>query len=149
MGWVVGKVGRWSRGYIFYKDTGMQQCCFFTKWQKRIQLTSQAKTIVGSSFNFGTTHVLVNATYWLHRPCNAPSWFDRVSEKPAVKADLAISMIVQECLNYKLDFNSCAIWIDFCKSSHKLHCNITQYHKLTWHSKSHNTSNILHLDVNW
>ena len=66
---------------------------------------------------FGTTHVIVNATHWLNRPCSAPSWFDRVQEKPAVKADVAIYTYmlgvsgqyksVDLVLSYKLDFNSC------------------------------------------
>ena len=44
--------------------------------------------IIGSSL---APHVLVNATHWLHWPCSAPLWFDRVSGKQAVKADLAIT----------------------------------------------------------
>ena len=27
---------------------------------------------------------------WLHRRCGAPLWFERVSKKPSMKADLAI-----------------------------------------------------------
>ena len=37
-----------------------------------------------------TSHVLINAIHWPHRPCSAPWWFDRVSKKPSVEADLAI-----------------------------------------------------------
>ena len=38
----------------------------------------------------GTSHILISAIHWPHRPCIAPWWFDRVGNKPSVKADLAI-----------------------------------------------------------
>ena len=38
----------------------------------------------------GTNHILIGATHWPHRPCIAPWWFDRVGNKPLVKADLVI-----------------------------------------------------------
>ena len=59
-----------------------------------------------------TTNVLVNATHWLSRPCSIPLWIDRVSKKPAIKADLAIL----ECSFNDKDFDSCAIWIGFANS---------------------------------
>ena len=31
---------------------------------------------------FGTTHILINAIQWLHRPCGACSWFDRLKKSP-------------------------------------------------------------------
>ena len=31
---------------------------------------------------FGTTHILINAIQWLHRPCGTPSWFDRLEKSP-------------------------------------------------------------------
>ena len=34
-------------------------------------------------------HSLINVPQWLHRPCNAPAQFYRVSKKLYVKADLA------------------------------------------------------------
>ena len=39
---------------------------------------------------FGTQPILISASQWPHRPCNAPTWFYRVGKKPSVKADLAI-----------------------------------------------------------
>ena len=39
---------------------------------------------------FGTIHILINAIYWLHRPCSASSLLDRVKKKLSMKADLAI-----------------------------------------------------------
>ena len=33
----------------------------------------------------GTTHILINAIHWLHRPCSTLSLFHRVSKKPSVK----------------------------------------------------------------
>ena len=39
---------------------------------------------------FGISHILIGATHWPHRPCIAPWWFDRVGNKPSVKADLTI-----------------------------------------------------------
>ena len=38
----------------------------------------------------GTSHIYISATYWPHRPCIVQWWFDRVSNEPSVKADLAI-----------------------------------------------------------
>ena len=37
-----------------------------------------------------TSHILISATHWPHRPFIAPWWFDRVGNKPSVKADLVI-----------------------------------------------------------
>ena len=39
---------------------------------------------------FNTTHVVIKAIHWLHRPCNALWCFDRASKVPSMKADLAI-----------------------------------------------------------
>ena len=30
----------------------------------------------------GTTHILIDAIHWLHRPCSAPLWLDKVRKKP-------------------------------------------------------------------
>ena len=38
----------------------------------------------------GTSHILISATHWSHRPCIARWCFDRVGNKPSVKADLVI-----------------------------------------------------------
>ena len=74
--------------------------------------------------------ILISAPQWLHRPCNASRQLYKVGKKPFVKVDLAIysyivdvsgqCMSVSLILGFKLDFNSCAIWDGFCKSSHKL-----------------------------
>ena len=37
-----------------------------------------------------TSHILVNAIHWPHRPYSAPWWFERVSKKRSMEADLAI-----------------------------------------------------------
>ena len=34
----------------------------------------------GCQLQLGTTHILINAIHWLHRPCGAPSWFDRLEK---------------------------------------------------------------------
>ena len=39
---------------------------------------------------FDTTCILINVVHFLNRPCNAPSWFDKVGKKPSVRADLVI-----------------------------------------------------------
>ena len=39
---------------------------------------------------FDTTLVLISALQWLHRPCNAPRQFYRVTKEPSVKADHTI-----------------------------------------------------------
>ena len=31
---------------------------------------------------FGTIHILIDAIQWLHRPCGARSWFDRLEKSP-------------------------------------------------------------------
>ena len=38
----------------------------------------------------GTTHILINAIHWPHRPCSAPWWLDRVGKNLSVKADVTI-----------------------------------------------------------
>ena len=38
----------------------------------------------------GTNHIPISATHWPHRHCIVPWCFDRVGNKPSVKADLAI-----------------------------------------------------------
>ena len=70
---------------------------------------TEANTIYSTAHDgrwkqFGTTNIFVSATYWLHRPCSAPSWFDRVGKKPFVKADLAIYTYTVEwkCCSVKL-----------------------------------------------
>ena len=77
---------------------------------------------------FGTPPFLISAPQWLHRHCNAPTQFYRVSKKPSVKADLAIyshivdaseqCMSVSLILGFKLDFSSCTNWDGFYKSGH-------------------------------
>ena len=76
----------------------------------------------------GTTHILINAIHCLHRPCSAPSWIDRVGQKPSVKADLTICIhvfgVFRQCKSVgliysnKLDFSSCVILDRFCKPIH-------------------------------
>ena len=72
--------------------------------------------------------ILISVPHWLHRPCNAPTWFYTVGEKLSVKAGLAIydrvldvsrrCMSVLVLLFITFDFSSCANWDSFCKSSH-------------------------------
>ena len=67
----------------------------------------------------GTSPILIIAPQRLHRPCNAPLQFYRVSKKPSVKVNLAIySQVVDasgQCMNvslilgFILDFSFCAI----------------------------------------
>ena len=76
---------------------------------------------------FGSQPILISAPQWANRPCNAPTQFYRVG-KPSVKADLAIyshaidvggqCMSESLTLGHNLDFSSCDIMVDFCKSSH-------------------------------
>ena len=83
---------------------GWQECVGNGRWVKAtiktqtavvVQQVAQTVTIhrIGRDsrlLQFDTTHILINAVQWLHRPCGAPSWFDMAQEKPFVKADLAI-----------------------------------------------------------
>ena len=72
--------------------------------------------------------ILISASQWLHRSCNAPTRLYQVGKKLSVKADLAIyshvldisgwCMSVSLILSIKLDFSSCANWDGFCKSGH-------------------------------
>ena len=73
----------------------------------------------------GTSHILISATQWPHRPQIAPSWFYRVGNKPSVKADLVICSYVLGMfksvgliISNKLNFISCGDLDGFCKSSH-------------------------------
>ena len=43
-----------------------------------------------SRWQLNTSQILNNAIHWLHKPCSTPTWFDRLSKKPSVKANLAI-----------------------------------------------------------
>ena len=81
---------------------------------------------------------LISAPQWANRPCNAPTQFNRVVEKPSVKADLAIySHAVDVCgqcmsesliLGHNLDFSFCDIMVGFCKSSHiKIYTHVNGY----------------------
>ena len=77
-------------------------------------------------------HWQLLSTQWVNRPCNAPTWFYRVGKKPSVKADPAIyshavdvrgqCMSESLILGHNLDFSSCDIMLDFCKSSHVCDC---------------------------
>ena len=77
---------------------------------------------------FGTQPILISAPQWACCPCNAPTQFYMVGNKPSVTADLAIySQAVDvrgRCtsesliLEHNLDFSSCDIMIGFRKSSH-------------------------------
>jgi len=69
------------------------------------------------------------ATLLMHpRVWVGPTWLDRVSKKPSVKADILIysncvtvsgySLSVAIIISNKMDFNSCANWDSFPKSSH-------------------------------
>ena len=72
--------------------------------------------------------ILISASQWPHRPCNAPTRFYRVSKKPSVKTDLAIynhvldasgqCMSVSIILGLNLGFDSCDSLVCFCKFSH-------------------------------
>ena len=90
---------------------------------------------------FGTSCTLINALQWLHRPCSALSWIDRVDKKPSVKADLAIYscvlgvtgqwVSVALTLCHQLDFSCCDNSVSFCKSSH-IKIRITTAREITW-----------------
>ena len=76
----------------------------------------------------GTQPILISAPQWAKWPCNAPTRFYRLNKKESVKADLAIyshavdvgGQRISESLTFghKLEFSSCDIMVDFCKSSH-------------------------------
>ena len=55
---------------------------------------------------FGTPPILICVPQWLHRPCNAPTQFYRVSKKSSVKADLAmhshVADVSGQCMSVSL-----------------------------------------------
>ena len=75
----------------------------------------------------GAQPILISASQWANRPCNAPTRFYRVGKKLSVKAVLAIyshavdvggqCMSESLTLGHNLDFSSCDIMVSFCKSS--------------------------------
>ena len=77
---------------------------------------------------FDTQSSFISGHQWPHRSCSGPSWFYRVSNRPPVKADLAIYSIIvgmsgqwlNVMLSIKLDFYCCNNSVGFCKSSHIL-----------------------------
>ena len=78
----------------------------------------------------GTPHTLINAIHWLHRPCGAFLWFDRL-EKAVSESRLGYlythawhAKTVLECvalmLSYKLHFSCFADMDKFPRASHIL-----------------------------
>ena len=53
-----------------------------------------------------TCHILINAIHQPHRPHSAPWWFNRVGNKPSVKADLAIYSYVLGISRQGYKFNN-------------------------------------------
>ena len=124
MGGWRGRVGsrRWAKPFIRTQTAVL--CVQQVTERDSIHRTGQDSRWQQS----GTSHILISATHWPHRPCIAPWWFDRVGKKPSVKAALVIFSyllgIFMQCksvgliISYKLDFISCADRDGFRKSSH-------------------------------
>ena len=92
--WSGCMVGRWTAGgkqleagYTFHKDTDSSAVSSLSD-RNKYNSQHRPRQLLAAVWPI---HTLVNVTHWLHRPCSAPSWFDRVSEKPAMPADLAVS----------------------------------------------------------
>ena len=107
--------------YLHYKSRGDTDSSAMSSISGRNRLSLQDNCWQ----QYDTTHILINVIHWLHRHCSAPLWFDRVTKKPSVNADLTIythvhgvSGSVGLMLSNKLDFSSSAIRDGFCKSSH-------------------------------
>ena len=64
---------------------------------------------------FSTQTILISATQWSNRPCNAPTWpnYSHVVDAPG--QCMSVSLI----LGFNLDFSSCDNLVGFGKSSHK------------------------------
>ena len=128
--WCCGWWGRVSQqpevGYTCHLDTGSNSMSSISNRNRHNPQDTYAETIVGCSFV--TTPLPIYAVHWLHRSCSTPTQLDRFSEKPSVKADLAIYShrlgVSGQCqcvalkLSFNLDFSSFAIMDSYRKSSH-------------------------------
>ena len=137
----MGDGGSWQldAGYTFHQETG---CSDVSSVRDRYRYNSH--WIGGDSHwqQCDISHILINTVYWLHKPCNVPSLFDRVSKKLSVKADVFdhshMLGVCGQCQNlalmlklYKLNFSSCAIRTGFCKSRHIYHNKLLRASFLT------------------
>ena len=71
----------------------------------------------------GTPPILISIPQWLHRLCDAPKWFYRVSKKLPVKSGIVIySHVVDvsgKCMSVSLNWISVLVpFRRVCKSSH-------------------------------
>ena len=90
---------------------------------------------------FGTQPILISASQWPHRPCNASTWFYRICKKSSVKAGLAIyNQMVDasgQCISVSLQaliWNS--VLLSFCKSSYNNYCYFVTFQNLNGLYKS-------------
>ena len=67
-----GWVGRQAEGGLSLPLGYRQQCCVLSRWQRSAQSTAEIKKHIGS---FGNPSILISATQWLYKPCNAPTQF--------------------------------------------------------------------------
>ena len=79
-GWgrVVGEGGQLEVGYTFHLDTDSSAVSSVCDRNRHGSLGRPRRSL-------GTTWIPINASQWQHRPCSAPSWFDRVSKKLSEK----------------------------------------------------------------
>ena len=87
-GWggVVGVGGKPEAGYPAIRAQTIVLC----SQQTAGMYTNHRIDRDGHWQQFGTQPILISATQWANRPCNAPTRFYRVGKKLSVKADLAI-----------------------------------------------------------
>ena len=71
--------------------------------RKRLNPQDRSRTVIGISLAPFTSLIVI---HWPHRPCSASWWFDRVSKKPSVKADMAI---------YSRDVPTIGLTMIYCK----------------------------------
>ena len=87
-------------GHTFHQDTDNSVVSSVSD-RNRLHLQNRSRQ---SQQQYGTTHILINAIHWLHRPCSALSQFDRVSKKAVCESRLGHPQpcvwcfkVVQEC----------------------------------------------------
>ena len=116
----VGGGGGWAAGdRLRLPLRHRQQYCVFSMWHKTVSIYRIGQDC--HLLQFGTTYILINVIHWLHRPCSAPSWFDRFKKshldlwKPTW---LSISVFNVKLHIRKLDFSCCTTKDGFCKFSY-------------------------------
>ena len=104
-GWVGGGGGGWASQRRVLPAIRPQRVVLYSQ-QMTGMYTNHRIDQYSHWQQFGTQPILISAPQWANRPCNAPTWFYRVSKKPSVKVDLAIYChavdVCEQCMSESL-----------------------------------------------